>query len=76
MDLFGFRKVQYSMTHLNFKRFSVKGMNAVSNEIGIALMSANLMKLVKKSKQPHLIEQKNSRKNWRPEISAIYYLRF
>jgi len=63
-------------TYLNFKRFSVKGMTAVSNEIGIALMSVNLMKLIKIPRQLHLSEQKNSRKNWRPEISTIYYLGF
>ena len=47
---------------LNFKRFSVKGIPAASDKIGISLTSVNLMKLVKLTRPSHLREQKNSSK--------------
>jgi len=63
-------------TYLKFKRFSVRGLMAANNEIGIALMANNLLKLSKLPNQFHLDEQKNGDNHRRPAIITKYFFKF
>ncbi|MCE6028921.1 transposase, partial [Levilactobacillus brevis] len=54
-QIYGQRKIDVEpifanlKAHLGFKRFSVRGLSATWNEVGIALMANNLVKLAKVS---------------------------
>ncbi|WP_258115577.1 transposase [Levilactobacillus yiduensis] len=63
-------------TYLKFKRFSVRGLTAATNEIGIALMAENLSKLSKTVKQAHIMPKKSGVNCHEPAINTTYYFRF
>lgn len=63
-------------TYLKFKRFSVRGLVATTNEIGIALMAENLSKLSKTVKQTHILPKKSGVNCHEPAINTTYYFRF
>lgn len=63
-------------TYLKFKRFSVRGLTATTNEIGIALMAENLSKLSKTVKQAHILPKKSGVNCHEPAINTTYYFRF
>lgn len=63
-------------TYLKFKRFSVRGLAATTNEIGIALMAENLSKLSKTVKQTHIMAKKSGVNCQEPAINTTYYFRF
>jgi hypothetical protein len=62
-------------TYLKFKRFSVRGLTATNNEMGIALMAENLSKLSKIVKQPDLRSKKSGVNRHRPAIDTTYLFR-
>ncbi|AYM02005.1 IS1182 family transposase [Levilactobacillus brevis] len=63
-------------TYLKFKRFSVRGLTAATNEIGIALMAENLSKLSKTVKQAHIMPKKSGVNCRFVAINTTYYFRF
>jgi len=63
-------------TYLKFKRFSVRGLTATTNEIGIALMAENLSKLSKTVKQEHIMPKKSGVNCHEPAINTTYCFRF
>ena len=59
-------------TYLKFKRFSVRGLATVDNEMGIALMAENLSKLSKIIKQPTLRPKKSGVNRHKPAIDTTF----
>ncbi|MFC6290812.1 transposase [Levilactobacillus angrenensis] len=77
-DLYARRKIEIEpifadlKTYLKFKRFSVRGLAAVDNEMGIALMAENLSKLSKIIKQPTLRPKKSGVNRHKPAIDTTF----
>lgn len=77
-DLYARRKIEIEpifadlKTYLKFKRFSVRGLATVDNEMGIALMAENLSKLSKIIKQPTLRPKKSGVNRHKPAIDTTF----
>ncbi|HJD99394.1 MAG TPA: transposase, partial [Levilactobacillus brevis] len=62
--------------HLAFKRFSVRGLSATWNEVGIALMANNLIKLAKVSVNLKGYGQKQEGNSRFVRISFLFFIEF
>lgn len=62
--------------HLRFRRFSVRGLSATWNEVGIALMANNLVKLAKVLTNLKRYGQKQEGNSHKSRISFLFFIEF